>query len=258
LNALAAATAEKHHTSTSSMMTSTTENDETPSSYKTIQIPIPDDFHHHLRDGIRTKSILSHVIQRFGRALIMPNLKPPITTADAAMDYRDHILQSLPLEDSTFVPLMTLYLTDKTTAEDIYKAHETKYIKAVKYYPAGATTNSDYGVTHVQNTYDALRAMEECGMILCIHSEVSDPVVDIFDREGVFIREIMVPLLRDFPSLKIVMEHISTQEAVEFVQGCDDRVAATITPHHLLYNRNGKNGFCIQKWIHKNRNVILQ
>lgn len=214
--------------------------DET-SAVKTIQISIPDDFHHHLRDGLKTKSILSHVTKRFGRALIMPNLKPPITTADAAMEYREHILHCLPPDSADFVPLMTLYLTDKTTPEDIYKAYATTYIKAVKYYPAGATTNSDYGVTHVQNTYDALRAMEDCGMILCIHSEVSDPTVDIFDRENVFIREIMEPLLRDFPRLKIVMEHISTEEAVEFIQSCDNRVAASITPHHLLYNRNGKN-----------------
>jgi len=216
----------------------------------TIQISMPDDFHHHLRDGIRTKSILSHVTKRFGRALIMPNLKPPITSADAAMEYREHILQSLPSHGSHFVPLMTLYLTDKTTSEDIYKAHATNFIKAVKYYPAGATTNSDYGVTDVRNTYDALKAMEECGMILCIHSEVSDPTVDIFDREGVFIQSIMIPLLRDFTTLKIVMEHISTKEAAEFVQGCDDRVAATITPHHLLYNRNGKTQLLLHTHKH--------
>jgi dihydroorotase len=169
----------------------------------------------------------------------MPNLQPPITTAEAAMKYREHIIQSLPDHASHFEPWMTLYLTDHTTAEDIHQAATCPHIVAVKYYPAGATTHSDQGVTRIQNTFPALQAMEDCGMVLCIHSEVSDPSVDIFDREGVFIRDIMQPLLQQFPRLKIVMEHISTAEAVDFVKSCSDFVAATITPHHLLYNRNG-------------------
>ncbi len=140
-----------------------------------------------------------------------------------------------------FEPLMTLYLTDNTTPEEIYKAKETGFIKACKYYPAGATTNSDFGVTSLSKTYPALKAMEEVGMLLLIHSEVSRSEVDIFDREEVFIQEVMNPLVRDFKKLKIVMEHISTDKAVEYVQNGPDNLAATITAHHLLYNRNGKN-----------------
>jgi len=178
----------------------------------------------------------------------MPNLKPPVTTAEAALKYRTHLLESLPSpqDDSySFEPLMTLYLTDRTSAEEVRKAHATGCVKALKYYPAGATTNSDFGVTNVKHTHEALRAMEECGLVLCIHSEVSDPSVDTFDRESIFIKEVMVPLVRDFPNLKIVMEHISTKEAVDYVKSAGPNVGASITPHHLLYNRNG---MYLKKW----------
>jgi len=204
-----------------------------------ITIPIPDDFHHHFRDGSCIKSILEHVTRRFSRCIVMPNLKPPVTTTQQALNYRQRIMDSLPKSDIDFTPLMTLYLTDKLHPDEIRKAHAAEHIYAVKYYPAGATTNSDFGVTDVKNTYPALRAMEECGMMLCIHSEVATPGVDIFDREKVFIKEIMEPIIRDFPKLKIVMEHISTKEAVEFVtKSTHQFLCASITAHHLLYNRN--------------------
>lgn len=207
----------------------------------TLTIPIPDDFHHHFRDGSRTKTVLEHAVRRFGRCIAMPNLQPPVTTSQKALDYREHILACLPAgaAEQGFVPLMTLYLTDNTTPEEIRKAQATGHIYAAKYYPAGATTNSAHGVTDVKKTYPALRAMEECGMVLCIHSEVSRPEVDIFDREGVFIAEIMDPLVKDFPKLKIVMEHISTKEAVEYVKASQHPfLKASITAHHILYNRN--------------------
>jgi dihydroorotase len=203
-----------------------------------LTLTLPDDFHHHFRDGPAIASVLRHATRRFGRAIAMPNLQPPVTTTDDALAYRDRILSSMPDGVDTFEPLMTLYLTDNTTSEEILKAHATGYIKAVKYYPAGATTNSDYGVTDVKKTYEALRTMASIGMILCIHSEVSTPSVDIFDREPVFIREIIQPLVEDIPSLKIVMEHISTKEAVDYVLSAPPNVKATITAHHLLYNRN--------------------
>eukprot|EP00586_Coscinodiscus_wailesii_P014439 CAMPEP_0172515718 /NCGR_PEP_ID=MMETSP1066-20121228/270044_1 /TAXON_ID=671091 /ORGANISM="Coscinodiscus wailesii, Strain CCMP2513" /LENGTH=310 /DNA_ID=CAMNT_0013296867 /DNA_START=353 /DNA_END=1285 /DNA_ORIENTATION=+ len=171
----------------------------------------------------------------------MPNLKPPVVNTDMALSYRDHIMTNVPsgCDSSTFKPLMTLYLTDRTTPEEIEKAFATGKIPAAKYYPAGATTNSDAGVTDVSNIYPALKKMAELGMILCIHSEVTGCDVDIFDREGVFIEEIMKGIVRDFsPDLKIVMEHISTKEAVDYVLSAPDNVRATITCHHLLYNRN--------------------
>jgi dihydroorotase len=207
----------------------------------TITITLPDDFHHHFRDGSKTKSILAHVTKRFGRCIVMPNLKPPVTTTDLALAYRQHILDSLDKKDSSthFQPLMTLYLTDHTSPDEIRKAYQTGHIQACKYYPAGATTNSDFGVTDVRKTYPALKAMEEVGMILCIHSEVSHDTVDIFDREKVFLDTVMSPLLLDFPNLKIVMEHISTKEAVDYVTNSHHSfLKASITPHHLLYNRN--------------------
>lgn len=205
-----------------------------------LTITLPDDFHHHFRDGPSTPSVLAHATQQFGRCIAMPNLQPPVTTTDRALWYRDHILNSLPsnLKHGSFEPLMTLYLTDNTTPEEILKAHQTGYIKACKYYPAGATTNSDAGVTDVKKTYPALRAMQQVGMVLCIHSEVSTPGVDIFDREPLFIEQIIKPLVQDMPELKIVMEHISTKEAVEYVLSAPDNVKATITCHHMLYNRN--------------------
>lgn len=206
---------------------------------KTLKITFPDDFHHHFRDESRIKTVLSHASRRFGRCIAMPNTKPPITTTKLALEYRERILDSLEDKESGFIPLMTLYLTDNTTPEEIRKAHATGHIYAAKYYPAGATTNSDFGVTHLTKTYDALRAMEEVGMILAIHSEVSRAEIDIFDRETVFIEEVMVPLVRDFPNLKVVMEHISTKGAVEFInKQKTNNVRASITAHHLLYNRN--------------------
>ncbi|KAL7527101.1 hypothetical protein ACHAWF_002040 [Thalassiosira exigua] len=205
-----------------------------------ITLALPDDFHHHFRDGPVTANVMEHVVQQFGRAIAMPNLKPPVTTTERALRYRERLLSSLPpsLPHGSFEPLMTLYLTDNTTPEEIRKAHATGLIQACKYYPAGATTNSDAGVTDVKKTYPALRAMEEVGMVLCIHSEVSTPGVDIFDREKTFIDEIIKPLVRDLPGLKVVMEHISTKEAVEYVKGASDNVRASITCHHLLFNRN--------------------
>ena len=208
-----------------------------------ITIIKPDDFHHHFRDGAKVPAILSHVTPRFSRCIAMPNLKPPVTNTELATNYYNHIMKSLPKSvtdsGSKFEPLMTLYLTDNTTPEEIYKANKTGFIKACKYYPAGATTNSDFGVTALEKTYPALRAMEEVGMMLCIHSEVSRSEIDIFDREVVFIQEVMVPLLRDFKKLRIVMEHISTSKAVDFVTNGPDNLCASITAHHLIYNRNG-------------------
>lgn len=206
----------------------------------TLTISFPDDFHHHFRDGDKTRSVLSQATERFRRCIAMPNLKPPVTTTALATDYYNQIMKSLPSKDIDFQPLMTLYLTDNTTPEEIKKAKETGFIYAAKYYPAGATTNSEFGVSAVEKTYPALRAMEECGMILCIHSEVSRAEIDIFDRESVFIEEVMTPLLRDFKKLRIVMEHISTSGAVDFVKNGPDNLAASITAHHLLYNRNGR------------------
>ena len=202
----------------------------------------PDDFHHHFRDGSHTVSIVAHASERFGRCLAMPNLKPPVTTVDAAIRYRNRIESSLMMGGKSMDLVMTLYLTDRTTTEEIYKAHaagDSKQIKACKDYPAGATTNSEFGVTDIKLVYPALRAMAEVGMVLCIHSEVASPEVDIFDREGIFIETVMKPLRADIPQLKMVMEHISTSAAVEYIiSNDDDNLAASITCHHLLYNRN--------------------
>jgi len=203
-----------------------------------LTITMPDDFHHHFRDGDKTKNVLAQASERFARCIAMPNLKPPVTNTALATEYYNHLMENLPNKDCGFQPLMTLYLTDNTTPEEIKKAKSTGFIHAAKYYPAGATTNSDFGVTSLDKVYPALRAMEEVGMVLCIHSEVSRDEIDIFDREGVFIQEVMMPLLRDFGKLKIVMEHISTAEAVEFVKNGPPNLAATITAHHLMYNRN--------------------
>mmetsp|Transcript_16251 Transcript_16251/g.23930 ORF Transcript_16251/g.23930 Transcript_16251/m.23930 type:complete len:352 (-) Transcript_16251:146-1201(-) len=199
----------------------------------------PDDFHHHFRDGPKTASIVAHAKQRFARCLAMPNLKPPVTTTEMAEAYHEHIIGDSTTGNKLDL-IMTLYLTDRTTSEEIRKAwSSTKAnIKAVKFYPAGATTNSEFGVTDVTLVYPALRTMAELGMVLCIHSEVSTPSVDIFDREAVFIEEVMKPLVAAIPNLKIVMEHISTETAVQYVQSAPDNVAASITCHHLLYNRN--------------------
>lgn len=212
-----------------------------------LTIRRPDDFHHHCRDVPSIESVLVHAVPRFTRCMMMPNLKPPVTTTDMALEYKERILASMPKNPShgTFQPLMTLYLTDNTSPEDVRKAAAlrnddgiTPTIIACKYYPAGATTNSDFGVSDVKNLYPVLDVMEEVGMMLCIHSEVTH--ADIFEREPVFIEEIMKPLVTKYPKLKITMEHISTREAVEYVLSAPDNLKASITPHHLIFNRNRK------------------
>jgi dihydroorotase len=197
----------------------------------------PDDWHLHLRDGAAMQSVVGHSAAQFGRAIVMPNLKPAVTTTAAALAYRERILAALP-PGSRFEPLMTLYLTDNTPAEEIHAARASGLIHAVKLYPAGATTNADSGVTAIENTYAALEAMQETGIPLLVHGEVTDPDVDIFDREAVFIDRILEPLARRLPDLKIVLEHITTQQGIEFVTQGSDRIAGTLTAHHLLMNRN--------------------
>jgi dihydroorotase len=191
----------------------------------------------HVRDNDYLKEIVPHTAATFARAIIMPNLKPPVTTVEQAMAYRERILAALPAA-TNFNPLMTLYLTNNTSADEIVKAHASPYVHAVKYYPAGATTNSDAGVTDIKNTYNALAKMEKLGLPLLVHGEVTDPSVDVFDREQVFIDSVLAPLLIDFPKLKVVLEHITTKQAADFVTAASDNIAATITAHHLLYNRN--------------------
>jgi dihydroorotase len=202
-----------------------------------ITITRPDDWHLHLRDGAAMASVLPHSARQFGRAIVMPNLKPPITTTAQAGAYRDRILAALP-DGMRFQPLMTLYLTDNTPPDEIRRAKDSGFVHAVKLYPAGATTNSDAGVTAVSKCYKALEAMQDVGMPFLVHGEVTDPAIDIFDREAVFIERVMQPLRRDLPALKIVFEHITTRDAAQYVTDADDHVAATITAHHLLYNRN--------------------
>ncbi len=203
----------------------------------TLTLTRPDDWHLHLRDGDAMKSVLPHTARRFARAIVMPNLRPPVTTVAAAQAYRERILAALP-EGMAFEPLMTLYLTDNTQPAEIRAAKTSGFVHAVKYYPAGATTNSDSGVTDMHKAYPAIAAMEEHGLPLLLHGEVTDPDVDVFDRESVFIERYLSRLLRDFPKLKIVLEHITTRGAADFVAGAPANVAATITAHHLLYNRN--------------------
>ena len=202
-----------------------------------ITLTRPDDWHLHLRDGAALKAVLPHSARQFARAIIMPNLKPPVTTVDAAAAYRQRILAALQ-SGSGFLPLMTLYLTDNTSADEIRKAADSGFVHAVKLYPAGATTNSDAGVTDLAKCDAALAEMEKIGMPLLMHGEVTDPAIDLFDREKVFIERVLQPLLRRRPGLRVVFEHITTQEAAEFVEAAEDNVAATITAHHLLYNRN--------------------
>lgn len=204
---------------------------------KRITITRPDDWHLHLRDGDHMRAVLPDTVRRFARAIVMPNLKPPVTTTAAALAYRDRILAALP-PGTPFEPLMTLYLTDRTSPEEIGRARESGMVHAVKYYPAGATTNSDSGVTNLERCYAVFEAMAEHGMPLLVHGEVTDPEVDIFDRERVFLEKVLVALAARFPELKIVVEHITTREAADFVEGASDNVAATITAHHLLINRN--------------------
>jgi len=197
----------------------------------------PDDWHLHLRDGEAMKAVLADSAKRFGRAIVMPNLKPPVTTVAQAREYRGRILAALPAR-SDFEPFMTLYLTDNTSATEIHKAKASGIVHAVKYYPAGATTNSDQGVTDVRKCITAMNAMAETGMPLLVHGEVTDPAVDVFDREKAFIEQTMMPLIQQIPALRIVMEHITTANAVKFILSASDNVAATITAHHLLMSRN--------------------
>jgi dihydroorotase len=196
----------------------------------------PDDWHLHLRDGAALAAVLPFSAQQFGRAIVMPNLKPPVTTAEQALDYARRIRAALPA-GSRFEPLMTLYLTDHTTPDEIARARAAGVV-ALKLYPAGATTNSDAGVTDLRKTYRTLEAMQRDGVLLLVHGEVTDPEVDLFDREAVFIDRVMQPLRRDFPALKVVFEHITTRDAAQYVQSADVCTGATITAHHLLYNRN--------------------
>lgn len=202
-----------------------------------LTITRPDDWHLHLRDGETLKAVLPDTARQFARAIVMPNLRPPVSTADAARAYYDRIRQALPAT-LIFEPLMTLYLTDNMAAEEISRAHQDGVVKAVKLYPAGATTNSDSGVTSLAKCAAVLAEMEKSGMPLLIHGEVTDAEIDVFDREKVFIERHLQPLLKDFPGLKVVFEHITTKDAAEFVAQGSDNLAATITAHHLLMNRN--------------------
>jgi dihydroorotase len=197
----------------------------------------PDDWHLHVRDGKVLDSVIPPTAERFGRAIIMPNLRPPVTTVAQALTYREHILAAVP-EGRDFTPLMTLYLTDNMQPDEIDRAVDSGHIHAVKLYPAGATTNSDSGVTNIRNAYPVLEAMQRHGMPFLVHGEVVDPKVDVFDLEAVFIERVLEPLRRDLPELKVVFEHITTAQAVDYVLEGGDRIAATITPQHLLYNRN--------------------
>ena len=201
-----------------------------------ITLTRPDDWHVHLRDGEALHTVVAHTAAQFARAIVMPNLKPPITTAAQALAYKQRILAAVP-QGQAFEPLMTLYLTDQLPADEIVRAHEAGVV-AVKLYPAGATTNSSAGVTDIRHTHASLAAMQRLGMPLLVHGEVTDPEVDVFDREAVFIDQQLIPLRRDFPELKIVFEHITTREAAQYVQSAGAFTAATITAHHLLYNRN--------------------
>ena len=196
----------------------------------------PDDWHLHVRDGAALKAVVPHTAAQFARAVIMPNLKPPVTTAAQAMDYRARILAAVPA-GVAFEPLMTLYLTDRLPPDEISRAKEAGVV-AAKLYPAGATTNSDAGVTDLRKIYPTLEAMQRTGLLLLVHGEVTSPDIDLFDREAVFIDTQLIPLRRDFPELKIVFEHITTREAAHYVRDAGRFTAATITAHHLLYNRN--------------------
>ena len=197
----------------------------------------PDDWHLHLRDGAELGSVVSASARQFARAIVMPNLKPPVTTVSAALAYRERILDALPA-GLDFEPLMTLYLTEATPIAEVRRAASESGIAAFKLYPAGATTHSEAGVTHPVRVYPVLEAMEECDVPLLVHGEVTDPAVDIFDREKAFIDTQLVEIIRRFPELRVVFEHVTTCDAVEFVRAAGPKVAATITAHHLLYNRN--------------------
>jgi dihydroorotase len=201
-----------------------------------LTITRPDDWHLHVRDGDALATVVPHTAAQFGRAIIMPNLRPPVTTAAQALAYKARIQAAVP-SGVAFEPLMTLYLTDNLPADEIRRAKDAGVV-AAKLYPAGATTNSDAGVTDLRKTYATLEAMQKAGMLLLVHGEVTSPEIDLFDREAVFIDQQLIPLRRDFPELKIVFEHITTEEAAQYVQAADRFTGATITAHHLLYNRN--------------------
>ena len=205
--------------------------------YASIEITRPDDWHLHLRDGAAMADVVGFSARQFARAVVMPNLKPPVVMTEQALAYRERILAALP-EGSRFEPLMTLYLTDRTTPDEIARAKASGVVVACKLYPAGATTNSESGVTDIPRLKPVLEAMREVGMPLLVHGEVTEEAVDIFDREPVFIERVLRPLIDQVPGLKIVLEHVTTAEAVNFVRSGPETLAATITPHHLLYNRN--------------------
>ena len=211
-------------------------NASVPDRIDTLTITRPDDWHLHVRDGDALRTVVPHTAAQFGRAVIMPNLRPPVTTAAQAVAYRDRIRATVPI-GVEFEPLMTLYLTDNLPADEIERAKDAGVV-AAKLYPAGATTNSDAGVTDIRKTYKTLEAMQRAGLLLLVHGEVTSPDIDLFDREAVFIDQQMVPLRRDFPELKVVFEHITTQEAAQYVAQASPFTAATLTAHHLLYNRN--------------------
>jgi len=203
----------------------------------TLSITRPDDWHCHLRDGEAMADVVGATARQFARAIVMPNLKPPVVRVDEARAYRDRILAALP-PGSGFTPLMTLYLTEATPAAEIARGKSSGVVTAVKYYPAGATTNSQAGVADIGRCDAVLEAMQEAGMPLLVHGEVTDPDVDVFDREAVFLERTMAPLVQRFPRLKFVLEHVTTRQGAEFVEGAGANVAATITAHHLLLNRN--------------------
>ncbi len=207
-----------------------------PEAVAQLTITRPDDWHLHLRDGAALAAVLPYTARQFARAVLMPNLKPPITTTALALAYRERIRAALP-PGLTFEPLMTLYLTDTTPPDEIRRAKDAGVV-ALKLYPAGATTHSDAGVTDIRKTYPTLEAMQREGLLLLVHGEVTDPAIDVFDREAVFIERVMLPLRRDFPELKVVFEHITTREAAQYVAEAGPHTAATLTAHHLLYNRN--------------------
>ncbi len=203
-----------------------------------LTITQPDDWHLHVRTGEVLKTVIGHTARRFGRAIIMPNLKPPVCTVEQALAYRQEIMQALSPDDMQFQPLMTLYLTGNTTPAGIKKAAESDYVLAFKLYPAGATTNADDGIVNIESAYPLFEAMQQSGIALLIHAEVSDSQYDIFDREKIFIDTKLEGIVRHFPELKVVVEHLTTLDAVEFVASQNQHVAATITPQHLLFNRN--------------------
>ncbi|SAL56307.1 dihydroorotase [Caballeronia udeis] len=210
------------------------------SAVDSVTLVRPDDWHLHVRDGAVLAAVLPHTARQFGRAIIMPNLRPPVTTTEMAAAYRGRILAALPKDGpgARFEPLMTLYLTDNTPPDEIRRARESGFVHGVKLYPAGATTNSDAGVTSIAKCAKTLEAMQKHDLPLLVHGEVTDQAIDMFDREKVFIDRVMTPLRRDFPALKVVFEHITTKDAADYVRDADGPTGATLTAHHLLYNRN--------------------